>query len=254
MAVKTAEYVFWVHRRLALKTRTDALNRILDDLEAFDINLTQYYSDLEPQGVLDGILAAKLNALLAFFKTLGWSELVSHVEKVIPVHGNALEALELVQTFVIPEARRLARVSNIENPPTPTQWFWQFLHPKISKTIRELFERNNYTEAAFTAINLLNSELKDYYREKTGQELDGYALAGAILSGSTPVLKVSDLTTESGRNVQKGLMYLIQGLFTGARNPIFHGQTIGPQYCLHILFLVSLIHFELDYSELRASG
>jgi len=78
---------------LALKTRTDALNRILDDLEAFDINLTQYYSDLEPQGVLDDILTAKLNGLLAFFETLGQSELVSHVEKVIPVHGNALEAL-----------------------------------------------------------------------------------------------------------------------------------------------------------------
>lgn len=155
-----------------------------------------------------------------------------------------------MQTFVIPEARRLARVSNIDDSPIPTQWSWQFLHTKLSNTVRELFERDTYTEAAFTAINSLNSELKEYYRAKTGRDLDGYALAGALLSVNSPLLTVSDLTTENGKNVQKGLMYLLQGLFTGARNPIFHGQTIGPQYCVHILFLVSLIRYELDYSEL----
>ena len=40
--------------------RIDALTSVLDDLEAFKIDLNQYYDDAEPQGIIDVVLTGKI--------------------------------------------------------------------------------------------------------------------------------------------------------------------------------------------------
>jgi hypothetical protein len=55
-------------------TRTEAVTAVLDDISAFEINLNQYYEDSEPQGFYDTWLTGKINSLLAFCQTLGWSD------------------------------------------------------------------------------------------------------------------------------------------------------------------------------------
>lgn len=51
--------------------RADAINRVLDELEDFEIPLNQYYDDLEPRGVIDNILTGKVSSLRAFCQVLG---------------------------------------------------------------------------------------------------------------------------------------------------------------------------------------
>ena len=128
---------------------------------------------------------------------------------------------------------------------------WDLLHPRVCKAARNLFEAKNYTEALTRCIKELNIELKQYYRTISGEELDGHVLVGKMLSIEKPVLKIAELETESGRNMQKGLMQILQGLFVGIRNPISHDRTIGFKYCIHALFMLSFVHYQLDYSDLR---
>src|ERR1035437_4223391 len=103
------------------QNRIDALNSILDDLDTFEIELNIYYDDLEPQGVIDNVLSGMINSLRAFCQLLGWSELVTHMQNMTPLRGNAVESLASIKAFVIPEARKLLASSYIENPPSPTQ-------------------------------------------------------------------------------------------------------------------------------------
>ena len=102
--------------------RIDALTSVLDDLEAFRIDLNQYYDDAEPQGIIDDVLTGKIDSLRAFCQTLGWSDLVTSMRDMTPLRGNAVESLEVIQSFVTPEARRLLLKTDIEEVPSPTDW------------------------------------------------------------------------------------------------------------------------------------
>src|SRR5258708_20638145 len=121
-------------------TRTEALSAVLDDIAAFEIKVNDYWADLEPQGSYDTFLTGLINSLLAFCQTLGWSELVAHLRDMTPLRCNAVESLSTLQDFVIPEARKLLAATDIETPRSPTQWFWEFVHPRICALSRPRFE------------------------------------------------------------------------------------------------------------------
>ena len=42
---------------------------LLDELEAFKIDLNAYWNDLEPQSIIDSVRTGKINALLAFCRS-----------------------------------------------------------------------------------------------------------------------------------------------------------------------------------------
>src|SRR5262245_44708234 len=111
--------------------RSEALTRLLDELEAYEINLNHYYGDSEPQSVYDSHLSGKLDALALFCRKLGWSDLAGQVQELIPLQLNAPEALTRVQDFVLPEIRHLLEHAGIDEQPDPNEAFWQLLHPRI---------------------------------------------------------------------------------------------------------------------------
>ena len=156
-------------------------------------------------------------------------------------------AYYLGETCAVCEGKGYIKIKDTFGPD-----IWTMLHPRINKIARQPIEAKNYSDAVVNCVKDLNIELKGFYRKKTGKELDGSALAGSLLSIDKPLLHIADLETESGRNRQKGLIQIIQGLFVGIRNPVFHDQNIGYSYCVHSLFILSFIHNELDYSELRS--
>ena len=123
--------------------RIDALTSVLDDLEAFRIDLNQYYDDAEPQGVIDDVLTGKIDSLRAFCQTLGWSDLVTSMRDMTPLRATAVESLEVIQSFVIPEARRLLLKTDIEEVPSPTDWFWELVHPRVAALARPRFPKPN---------------------------------------------------------------------------------------------------------------
>lgn len=229
------------------QSRIDAISSILNDLERFAFNLNTYYEDLEPQGVIDSLLSGKINSLLAFCQLLGWSELVTHVQNMTPLHGNAVESLEIIQAFVIPEARKLLAASDIENPPSPTQWFWQLIHPRVCALARPRFEAGFFGDAVEASFKEVNDAVKRIVREGDGRELDGAGLMTTAFSPQNPIIRLTELVTETDRNIQQGYMQILAGSMTGIRNPRAHGN-LNPDStkALHLICLASLLMHKID--------
>lgn len=100
--------------------------------------------------------------------------------------------------------------------------FWTLINPKIEKVARKKFETGFYADAIESSLKEINSTVKKIVKTKTGEELDGAKLMQKALSVQNPVIKLDDLTTESGRNVQSGFIQIFGGVMTGIRNPKAH--------------------------------
>jgi uncharacterized protein (TIGR02391 family) len=228
-------------------TRTEELVALLDDIAAFEINLNHYYDEPEVSGVYDNILTGKFDSLRAFCPLLGWSELVSQMQGMTPLRGDAVQCLEIVQTVVIPEVRRLLATTDIESPVSPTQWFWEFVHPRIRTLARPRFEAGFFGDAVEASFKEVNDAVKRVVRESTSRELDGAGLMTTAFSVQNPIIRLTPLATETDRNVQQGYMQIFAGAMTGVRNPQAHGN-LDPDSssALHLICLASLLLRKLD--------
>ncbi len=228
-------------------TRTDALNAVLDDIAEFKIQWDQYHDYLEAQWSIDSFLAGKINSLLGYCQTLGWSELVAHLRDMAPLRGNAPEALSTLQDFVIPEARRLLRATDIETPRSPTQWFWDFVHPRICELARPRFEAGFFGDAVESSFKEFNDAVKRIVKDIDGQDLDGVSLMNAAFSPQNPIIRLTALTTETDKGIQKGYMLIMAGSMTGIRNPHAHGNVnLDGTKAMHLICLASLLMLKLD--------
>lgn len=80
------------------------------------------------------------------------------------------------------------------------------------------YMNGHYREAVLNSI----VAIFDLMRERTGLDLDGAALATHTLSLEKPLLILSELDSDSGRNDQKGFMQILAGAYLGIRNPKAH--------------------------------
>ena len=227
--------------------RAEALSRLLDDLDAFEIPLNRYYDDVEPRGVIDDHLTGKINALRAFCQDLGWAELVAKLKDMTPLQCNAVESLDFVKSFVIPEARRLLEVSDIDAPVTPTQWFWDFVHPRIRALARPRFESGFFGDAVEASFKEVNDSVKRIVLALQGRELDGASLMTTAFSLQNPIIRLSELASDTDRAIQQGYMQIFAGSMTGIRNPKAHGN-LNPDSskALHLIALASLLMHKVD--------
>lgn len=64
---------------------------------------------------------------------------------------------------------------------------------------------------------------------------------------NSPIIKLTDLTTETGKSIQQGYMQIFAGSMTGIRNPKAHAnlQPDKPT-TVHLLMLASLLMTKLD--------
>ncbi len=93
------------------------------------------------------------------------------------------------------------------------------LHAEVIKHALAQYQHGHLRDA------VLNSMVAafDYIRLKTGlKDEDGDALIGKVFSLDKPLLILSELDTESGRNDQKGFMQIFKGAYQGIRNPKAH--------------------------------
>ena len=227
--------------------RVDAITNILNDLEDFRIDLDQYWSDAEPQGIYDTVLTGKIDSLKAYCQTLGWFELVTNLQEMTPVRANAVESLELIQSYIVPEARRLLSNTDIEEASSPNEWFWQFVHPRVEALARQRFEKGFYGDAVEAVYKEVNSVVKSIVRDSDGRELDGAGLMTTAFSANDPIIKLTALETETDRNLQQGYMQIMAGAMTGIRNPKAHGNLSStPRKALHLICLASLLMHKID--------
>jgi len=66
-------------------------------------------------------------------------------------------------------------------------------------------------------------------------------------SPKSPLIRLDDLSTVTGSNIQQGYMYLFAGSMIGIRNPKAHENVIiDSTRAIHFLFLASLLMYKLD--------
>jgi uncharacterized protein (TIGR02391 family) len=123
------------------------------------------------------------------------------VEEVVDLLRNVLETERPVEGFLEPDPS-----------------FRSLLHPAITEHAYPQFCNGHYREAVLNSIMAVFELL----RERTGLPLDGSALVTQALSVQAPMLRLADIGTESGRNEQAGFIQILQGAYSGIRNPKAH--------------------------------
>lgn len=134
-----------------------------------------------------------------------------------------------------------------EEPPPPVEDFWSRLHPSVTQVARDRFNASHYADAVEAAFKELNAKVKAYMKRATGNEFDGADLMQRAFSPNAPVVRLADLSTEDGKNIQQGYMQIFAGSITGIRNPKAHSNiVIDAPRAIHFLHLASLLHFVFD--------
>jgi uncharacterized protein (TIGR02391 family) len=96
--------------------------------------------------------------------------------------------------------------------------FEDLLHPAVASSALEQWRNRHYRDAVLNSV----IALFDLLRARTGLQMDGAELAERAFSERKPYLVTGDLSTESGRNSQIGVMLLARGLYQGVRSPGVH--------------------------------
>ena len=110
------------------------------------------------------------------------------LREMVPLKCSAVEAMEQVQGFILPEIRRLSLRMDIDEAPDPTDWFWQFVHPRIATLARKRFDGGFFGDAVETSYKEVNEVMKRIVKDATGKELDGAGLMTTALSASNPIV------------------------------------------------------------------
>src|ERR1017187_1367929 len=132
-------------------------------------------------------------------------------------------------------------------PAVQAEDFWSRFHPSLTQVAKDRFEASHYADAVEAAFKELNSKVKTYIKRATDQEFDGADLMQRAFSPNAPVVRLADLSTEDGRNIQQGYMQIFAGSMTGIRNPKAHSNIIiDASRAIHLLHLASLLHFVFD--------
>lgn len=103
------------------------------------------------------------------------------------------------------------------------------LHPKLQKAERLIY-KSEFESAAREAFVVVETVL----REKSGLDLHGFELATKALKFEVdkqtgevtkqPFISINDLKTESEKNEQDGIRYMLMGFFQGVRNLYQHNH------------------------------
>ena len=216
-------------------------------LNVDNLNVTQYYSDLEVTSIIDIKLNGQLLALKKFFSQLSWNDHVESVMQFLPLNGNAVEALIFLNEHTFPEVKRLLNTLDEREIEGFHEQFWDYLHPRIREITKSKFESGFYADAIETALKEVNLVIKNHVLAETGQEYDGARLMTKTFSREKPIIKLAELDTETGRNIQQGYMNIYLGAMIGIRNPkAHHNFETDKSKAIHLLFLTSLLMIKYD--------
>jgi len=155
---------------------------------------------------------------------------------------------QLLQEFInalTPEDSPLRNLIK-ETAKLPELDFWGMIHKDIIRVAKDKFEDGYYADAVESAFKEINKYVKKIVRDKTGEELHGTNLMYKALSERNPIIVLDDLSSETGRNIQKGYMQIFAGAMTGIRNPKAHENiTVSKDRATHFIFLASLLMYKL---------
>jgi len=93
--------------RVLPELQAKSVLKVAGELESFRIKPNDYYDDPEPRAFFDDALNGLLKTVRVYCDANGWGHLSALLKGLLPIHGDALENLELIQSYIAPELRRL---------------------------------------------------------------------------------------------------------------------------------------------------
>ena len=126
------------------------------------------------------------------------------------------------------------------------------LHPEVRQVADRYIESGRIEVAIFEAFKAVINRVKTM----TGADGDGGAgLMGDVLSDENPRLALGDLSTHTGKDIQRGMRFLFMGAATAIRNPDAHEQfkALGPEEGFEELAFASMLMRRLDTAKVFRS-
>lgn len=125
--------------------------------------------------------------------------------------------------------------------------FWDSIHELIVSASKQLFENGHYAESVEAAFLEITVRIKNIVRGRLGEDVDGTTAMQKAFSVNNPIIKVSDITTRTGKDIQQGLMELFTGSVRYIRNPHAHEKVcMDKNEAIHKLHLANLLMSEID--------
>lgn len=119
------------------------------------------------------------------------------------------------------------------------------LHPEIRQVADRYIDSDRMEVAIFESFKAVINRVK----AMTGLDGDGGSgLLGQVFSDEKPRLILGDPSTQTGKDVQRGMRFLFMGAAAAIRNPDAHEQfrILGPEESLEELALASMLMRRLD--------
>jgi uncharacterized protein (TIGR02391 family) len=122
--------------------------------------------------------------------------------------------------------------------------FEKLLHPAIVSASMHQYHSGHFRDAILNSVTVIF----DMIRDRTDLDLDGAALATHVFSVKNPLLIFSEIKTKSGQNDQVGFMKILEGIYTGVRNPKAHSlnHNLTPEITGQYLVFASLLARRVD--------
>lgn len=126
------------------------------------------------------------------------------------------------------------------------------LHATIREVADRYLDSGHLEVAIFEAVKAVNNKVKAL----TGLDADGVDLMGKAFGGPTPPIKLADMSTDTGRNIQAGFQHLFTGAVRGIRNPNAHELFIplNEEEAFEQLGLASMLLRRLDGVKSQTGG
>lgn len=105
-----------------------------------------------------------------------------------------------------------------------TNDFWQFAHPRIIELSKNKFEDGYFSDAVQTALVEICEIIRKYRDDKGLEEIisDKNMIYNSFKEN---LLKFTDSSTTSLKNIQEGYEKIFPGVIQAMRNPIAHSNT-----------------------------
>jgi len=122
--------------------------------------------------------------------------------------------------------------------------YLEYLHPFVREGCSRLYLDGHYAQATEESVKAV----LEYLRRKAGVGLDGAALVDKVFGINAPILRFGDLTNDTVRNEQVGLMDMLKGFVKGVRHPLAHthGRREDAQKAFEYLAMASLFCRRID--------
>ncbi len=123
------------------------------------------------------------------------------------------------------------------------------LHAEVREVADRYLDSGHAEVAIFEAFKAINNRVK----AMTGLDLDGSKLMAEAFKDSEPLLRLADLSSDTGKNVQSGFRFMFMGAVRGIRNPDAHERfkVLDAEEALETLAFASMLMRRLDSARKR---